>query len=134
LILTLQTVSKKLNKILIPKNKMTNAVVFRRLKEQQKAILADRDLNEKLLSARLSEAQKSQQESEKQMLVAKASESRLKQELCISEQRVQALEGDHARVKQLVEKQFAKQLNDLENKIEQLKAERDAQLSQVHSR
>ncbi|XP_059487468.1 centrosomal protein of 131 kDa isoform X2 [Neocloeon triangulifer] len=90
---------------------------IQRLKDQHKSILADRDLNEKLLQSRLSEAQKGLEDSEKQLLVAKSNESRLRQELCISEQRVQALE-----------------ISDLEQKVEQTKADREAELEQVHAR
>jgi hypothetical protein len=74
------------------------------------------------------------QDSENQMLSARANESRLKQELCISEQRVQALEGEHSRIKELVEQQFSRQIMDLEQKIEQAKAERETELEQVHAR
>jgi hypothetical protein len=49
-------------------------------------VLCDRDLSERLLQARLSDAQTSMQASEEQLLAARAAESRLKQELCISEQ------------------------------------------------
>ncbi|XP_065352407.1 centrosomal protein of 131 kDa [Cloeon dipterum] len=107
---------------------------IQRLRDQQRAMLADRDLNEKLLQARLAEAQKGLEESEKQLLAAKANESRLKQELCISEQRVQALEGEHSRIRDIVEKQYAKQVADLEMKISEMKVNRDAELEQVHTR
>ncbi|CAB3378666.1 Hypothetical predicted protein [Cloeon dipterum] len=107
---------------------------IQRLRDQQRAMLADRDLNEKLLQARLAEAQKGLQESEQQLLAAKANESRLKQELCISEQRVQALEGEHSRIKDIVEKQYAKQVADLERQIAEMKINRDAELEQVHTR
>jgi hypothetical protein len=74
------------------------------------------------------------EESEKQMLTAKANESRLKQGLCISEQRVQALDGEHSRIKDIVDKQYRQQISQLEIRMQQLKDEREAELCQVHTR
>lgn len=74
------------------------------------------------------------EDSEKQMLTAKANESRLKQELCISEQRVQALDGEHSRIKEIVEKQYVDKISQLESRMQQLKEEREAELCKVHTR
>lgn len=63
-----------------------NCCCHSRLREQQAAVVADRDLAERLLQARLSDAQAAMQSSEEQLLAARAAESRLKQELCISSQ------------------------------------------------
>jgi hypothetical protein len=82
----------------------------------------------------LTDAQKAMEESEKQMLTAKSNESRLKQGLCISEQRVQALDGEHSRIKDIVDKQYRQQISQLEIRMQQLKDEREAELCQVHTR
>lgn len=49
-------------------------------------------------------------------------------------QRVEALEADHTRVRENVSQQFEARVTELELRIEQLKAERDAELEQVHAR